>query len=89
MTCESLLNRDWKNLVDQLGGAASLEASAPDTGAFLRARVIESAVDLLRMILAYCLGARGLRCTAAWANAVGPADISNVAYVNVEIGSPS
>jgi hypothetical protein len=61
--------------------AASLEASARDTGAFLRARVIESAVDLLRMILAYCLGGSGLRCTAAWANAVGLADISNVALL--------
>jgi hypothetical protein len=58
MMCESLVNRDWKNLVDRLGGAASLEASAGDTGAFLRDRAIESAVDLLRMILAYCLGAR-------------------------------
>jgi hypothetical protein len=25
MMCESLVNRDWKNLVDRLGGAASLE----------------------------------------------------------------
>ena len=47
----------------------------------MRARVIENAIDLLRMILAYCLGARGLRCTAAWANAVGLADISNVALL--------
>jgi hypothetical protein len=79
--CESLVNRDRKNLVDRLGGAASLGASARDTGAFLRARVIESAVDLLRMILAYCLGGSGLRCTATWANAVELADISNVALL--------
>jgi hypothetical protein len=31
------------------------------------------------MILAYCLGGRGLRSTAAWATAVGLADVSNVA----------
>ena len=81
MTCESLGNRDWKDIVDRLGGAASLESSARDTKAFLRARAIENAVDLLRMVLAYCLGARGLRCTAAWGNAVGLADISNVALL--------
>lgn len=81
MTHESLVNHDWKHIVARLGGAASLETSARDTKAFLRARVIENAVDLLRMILAYCLGSRGLRCTAAWANAVGLADISNVALL--------
>ena len=39
--------------------------------AFLRPREIRSAVDLLRLILAYCLGERGLRVMAAWAAAVG------------------
>jgi len=48
----------------------------------LRARGIASAVDLLRMVLAYCLGDRGLRLTAAWAASVGLADISNVALLN-------
>lgn len=81
MTYESLGNRDWKNIVDRLGGRANLETSARDTKAFLRARAIENAVDLLRMIFAYCLGASGLRCTAAWAHAVGLADISNVALL--------
>jgi hypothetical protein len=33
------------------------------------------------MILAYCLGARGLRSTAAWATAIGLVDISNVALL--------
>jgi hypothetical protein len=82
MTHESLLNRDWQNLISRLGGAASIEASARETKAFLRARGLESAVDLLRMILAYCLGPRGLRATAAWAASIGLADISNVALLN-------
>jgi len=81
MTHESLANRDWRDTVKRLGGAAALEASARETKAFLRARVIESAVDLLRMILAYCLSERGLRSTAAWATAIGLADISNVALL--------
>jgi hypothetical protein len=81
MTPESLLNRDWHWLVERLGGAADLTASAKATKAFVRARGIASAPDLLRMILAYCLGERGLRLTAAWASSVGLADISNVALL--------
>src|SRR5205814_9669240 len=82
MTHESLLNRDWQDTVDRLGGAERIEAGAKETKAFLRARGIASAVDLLRMVLAYCLGDRGLRLTAAWAASVGLADISNVALLN-------
>jgi hypothetical protein len=78
MTHESLVGGDWQNVVRWLGGAEAIEASARETKAFLRARVIGSAVDLLRMTLAYCLGDRGLRSTAIWASSIGLADISNV-----------
>ena len=81
MTHKSLLNDDWNSIVARLGGAQMLANSARETKAFLRARVIESAVDLLRMILAYCLSERGLRSMAAWATAIGLADISNVALL--------
>jgi Transposase DDE domain len=81
MTHESLVNGDWHNVVRWLGGAAAIEASARETKAFLRARVFASAVDLLRMILAHCLGERGLRSTAAWAASIGLVDISNVALL--------
>jgi len=77
----SVVDRDWQGLVDRLGGAAGLEASARATKAFVRARVFESAVDLLRMILAYCLSQRGLRSTAAWATSIGLVDVSNVALL--------
>jgi hypothetical protein len=43
--------------------------------------VIGNAVDLLRLTLAYCLGERGLRSTAAWATSIGLVDISNVALL--------
>lgn len=75
------LNRDWQNVVRWLGGAEAIEASARETRAFLRAREIATAVDLLRMILAYCLGDRGFRSTAAWAASMEIVDISGVALL--------
>jgi DDE family transposase len=76
MTHESLLNRDWDEVIKRLGGAAALERSARESGAFLQARSIRSAIDLLRLILAYCLGENGFRLTAAWATSMGLVDIS-------------
>jgi Transposase DDE domain len=81
MTRESLLNQDWSGVIARLGGAVALEASARETKAFMRPREIRNAVDLLRIVLAYCLGDGGLRLTAAWASAVGLVDISNVALL--------
>jgi hypothetical protein len=81
MTHESLLNRDWQSVVRTLGGAETLETTARQTKAFQRGREVKTAVDLLRMVLAYCLGERGLRSTAAWAASIGLVDISNVALL--------
>lgn len=81
MTHASILDRDWKDIVGRLGGAAVLEASARETKAMVRARAVENAVSLLRLVLAYCLGDRGLRSTVAWATAIGLANISNVALL--------
>src|SRR5215468_78164 len=81
MIRESLIDRDWQGVVDRLGGGAALEASARETKAFVRPRVIGSAVDLLRMVLAYCLSQGGLRSTTAWAASIGLVDVSNVALL--------
>ena len=81
MRHESLVNEDWTNVVVQLGGVETLNVTARETKAFLRPREITNAVDLLRLILAYCLGERGLRSTAAWAVSVGLVDISSVALL--------
>jgi hypothetical protein len=81
MTNESLVNEDWGTVVSRLGGTETLNATARETRAFVRPREISNAVDLLRLILAYCLGERGLRLTAAWATSVGLADVSNVALL--------
>jgi hypothetical protein len=81
MTPESLVNRDWTGVVARLGGAEALSLTARQTKAFVRAREISNAVDLLRLVLAYCLGERGLRSTAAWATSVGLVDISCAALL--------
>ena len=81
MRHESLVNEDWTNVVVRLGGAGRLDVTARETKAFLRPREITNAVDLLRLILAYCLGEWGLRSTAAWATSVGLVDISSVALL--------
>ena len=67
--------------VDRLGGRELLEKEARECGAFEKARKVKCAVDHLRLVLAYCWGTRGLRLTAAWAEAVGLASLSNVALL--------
>lgn len=58
-----------------------LEQEARATGAFRRPREVRCGVDLLRLVLAYCLGVMGLRLTAAWAEAIRLASLSNVAVL--------
>ena len=81
MTRESLRSRDWKRLVGRLGGADLLEREGREVGAFTRKREVVCAVDLLRLVLAYCLSGMGLRLTAGWAEATGFASLSNVALL--------
>jgi len=81
MTRESLSNTEWRRTVGRFGGAALLEQEARELGAFQRAREVKCALDQLRLVLAYCWGTRGLRLTAAWAEAVELAALSNVALL--------
>ena len=81
MTHESLQDRDWDSVVERLGGKETLIASAKATKAFLRARAFENAIDMLRMIFAYCIGDGGLRSTAAWAASIGLVDVANTALL--------
>lgn len=81
MAHAELIDRDWNLAIEQLGGAGLLEAEARETKAFERPREVKCAVDLLRFIFAYCLGKFGLRLTAAWADGIGLASISNVALL--------
>jgi hypothetical protein len=66
MTPDSLLNEDWNQTLERLGGAAALAAGARETKAFAWGHKIPTPSVLLRLVLAYCLGEWGLRSTAAW-----------------------
>jgi hypothetical protein len=81
MTHAELTGSDWGGTVARLGGAGLLEREARATGAFRRPREVKCGIDLLRLVLAYCLGLMGLRLTAAWAEAIGLARLSNVALL--------
>jgi hypothetical protein len=81
MTHESLSNAEWLRTVNRLGGAELLESEARELGAFKRARKVTSALEQLRLALAYCWSGYGLRLTAAWAEVMGLASLSNVALL--------
>jgi hypothetical protein len=77
---EQLDSQQWVQLVDWLGGEA-LAASAREHRAFIRARGIKSALDLLRLVLMYGPGGYSLRSLAAVAAAQGIADVSDVSLL--------
>ena len=81
MTHESLLTEGWEDFIERLGGENALTTTAKATKAFLRPRGIRSPLDMLRMILAYCLGCSGLRATSSWAASIGLADVANTALL--------
>lgn len=81
MSTESLANDDWVATIERFGGHALLEKEARKTGAFMRARAVTCAVDALRLTFAYCLGSMGFRSTAAWAESIDLASLSNVALL--------
>jgi len=72
-------DEDWAHLVSMLPG--DLEESCLDKLAVERFREIQSADDLLRLCFAYSVCDLSLRQTAAWAAAMGLAEISNVAVL--------
>lgn len=71
----------WPYLMAFVGGAARVNALAEETGAFTRARKIDSPEVLLRLILMWAVAERSLMDTAAIAAEAGLADVSDVALV--------
>jgi len=75
-------SKEWSRIVTRLGGEEALASSARECGAFVRARGVKSAVDVLRLALLYGPGGHSLRSVAAMAAAVGLADVSDVAILD-------
>jgi len=77
------LPRDWtwEGVLGRLEEHVDVEASAREHGAIVRRRVVRTAAQLLRLVLAYCLSGFSLRTTAAWAEASGQASFSDVALL--------
>lgn len=71
----------WPYLMAFVGGAERVNALAEQTGAFTRARKIDSPEVLLRLILMWAVAERSLMDTAAIAAEAGLADVSDVALV--------
>lgn len=71
----------WPYLMAFLGGVARVNVLAEQTGAFTRARKIESPEVLLRLILMWAVAGRSLMDTAAMAAEADLADVSDVALV--------
>ena len=71
----------WPYLMAFLGGKARVAKLAYETGAFARARKIESPEVLLRLILMWAVAERSLMDTAALAAEAGLADVSDVALL--------
>jgi hypothetical protein len=71
----------WEGVLDRLGEYADLDESAREHRAIVRARVIKTGAQLLRLVLAYVLSGLSLRSTVAWAEAAGAASFSDVALL--------
>lgn len=77
MDALNLLENQWRYLLSMLPAKLDLEASARDSGAMLRRRVVRSADTLLRLALVYCCGL-SLRQTSCWARVQGLGEMSQV-----------
>src|SRR5712691_9010009 len=75
-------SKEWSHIIARLGGEEALASSAREHRAFIRARGVKSAVDVLRLALIYGPGGHSLRTVAAMASAAGLAEVSDVAVLD-------
>jgi hypothetical protein len=71
----------WPYLMTFLGGADQVRKKAYETGAFARARKVETPEALLQLLLIWAAGGHSLMETAALAADSGLADVSDVALL--------
>lgn len=71
----------WPYLLSFLGGANQVRSLAYETGAFARARKVETPEALLQLLLIWAAGGHSLMETAALAADSGLADVSDVALL--------
>jgi hypothetical protein len=76
-----ILREQWESLLGMLPRELDLEETLRQSSALVRRRGIRSAETLLRLALVYSLCGLSLRATAAWAQAEGLAEISDVALL--------
>ncbi len=81
MKIRELLGTQWQYLVSMLPAGFDLEATARQTGALVRKRVIQGPEDLLWLALAYSCCGLSLRQVSSWAEAKGMGKLSQVAVM--------
>jgi Transposase DDE domain len=81
MVIRDLLGSQWRYLVSMLPADFDLEATARQTGALVRRRVIRNAEDLLWLALIYSCCGLSLRQVSSWVEARGMPKLSQVAVM--------
>lgn len=81
MKVTEAIEYQWPYILSFLPNPESIEQLALSTGAIRRRRRIESADILLRLAFVYAFCGYSLRQTAAWAEAAGVAEVSDVALL--------
>lgn len=71
----------WAEVIAPLSRVVDLQTTARQSGALVRRREIRSAASLLRLVLAWAVGAQSLRQAAAWAGAVEGAEMGDAAVL--------
>jgi len=74
-----LVDEEWNEALETI--PVDLERTARETKALLRRREIKHAVDLLRLVLAYCVCDWPLRLVGLWAYLQGIGNMSDVAVM--------